>query len=460
MSLFDDYRAWAHGSRIELVNGKLVVGKSLSHSRLLLHQILRGWGLEAAISLAPELMWWSALSAAFAPDLDLETLTPLSLQTWADQIQFQPDIPPVIETWSWKRSNLQQDLRMALYGLDRRFNLGDAIGGGVVNRLGQNGLMPESYFHQGLSTQKMYDYYLDGAANLVVEFLSPGFESYDRIEKRALYESAGVSDYWLLDVEHEVVELYQLIHGVYQRRFPDEHGRYPVSSIPGLTFLPSQLWQPQEERQFPPENDLFEVAEDAPTVEQIRSQGNGIDWRRERVFVVSLEPNKIAFEDYIYWCPETKFEFVDGRPDIGGREGIRGLTGMLLMTLGLREVVRLFDPQDWVAALLKIREQQQNDAQRRGEWQEIAHQAAEILRERYAARRVAISGDLATTEPLNFWSELVLVVWDLPTSGGDFLNPHREIWNLSNDPKLRLIEAEDCTSEVDQPFLDGPLLDI
>ena len=93
MSLFDDYLAWAHGSRIELVNGKLVIGKSLSHSRLLLHQILRGWGLEAAIALAPESMWWSALSAAFAPALDLTTLTPLSLQTWADHIQFQPGSP-------------------------------------------------------------------------------------------------------------------------------------------------------------------------------------------------------------------------------------------------------------------------------------------------------------------------------------------------------------------------------
>jgi hypothetical protein len=41
-------------------------------------------------------------------------------------------------------------------------------------------------------------------------------------------------------------------------------------------------------------------------------------------FVVSLEPNKIVIEDYIYWCPETKFEFVDGRPDIGGREGPEG----------------------------------------------------------------------------------------------------------------------------------------
>ena len=152
--------------------------------------------------------------------------------------------------------------------------------------------MPECYFHRGRSTQRLYDYYLDGAADLVVEFLNPGFESYDRVEKRALYQSAGVLDYWLLDVEHEAIELYQLIHGVYERQFPDEQGRYPVSSIPGLTFLPAQLWRTEDERRYPPENDLFEVAEDAHTVARISSQGNGIDWRRDRVFSVSLETER------------------------------------------------------------------------------------------------------------------------------------------------------------------------
>ena len=138
MSLIDDYE-WAHGARIELLDGKLVAGKSLERSRLLLHQILRGWGIEAAIDLAPESMWWAALSVAFAPDLELAALTPQSLQTWAEGIEFQPHIPPAIETWSWRRSNLQQNMRMALHGLAQRFQLGYASGGGVVNRLGQNG---------------------------------------------------------------------------------------------------------------------------------------------------------------------------------------------------------------------------------------------------------------------------------------------------------------------------------
>lgn len=42
-SLLDEYCAWSSGSKIELVDGQLIVGDSLTHSRLLLSQILRGW---------------------------------------------------------------------------------------------------------------------------------------------------------------------------------------------------------------------------------------------------------------------------------------------------------------------------------------------------------------------------------------------------------------------------------
>ncbi len=56
-SLFDEYIQWEPRTKLELIDGKLIVGKSLTHSRLLLSQILRGWGLEAAISLAPESLW-------------------------------------------------------------------------------------------------------------------------------------------------------------------------------------------------------------------------------------------------------------------------------------------------------------------------------------------------------------------------------------------------------------------
>jgi hypothetical protein len=47
--LFDDYHAWFPGTKIELVNGQLIIGNSLIHSRRLLQQILRGWGIEAIV---------------------------------------------------------------------------------------------------------------------------------------------------------------------------------------------------------------------------------------------------------------------------------------------------------------------------------------------------------------------------------------------------------------------------
>ncbi|MGG6294975.1 hypothetical protein ACQ4M4_11160 [Leptolyngbya sp. AN02str] len=64
-SLLADYHAWSAGSKIELVNGQLIVEDSLVHSLRLLSQILRGWGVEAIASLAPEQLWWQALSHRF-----------------------------------------------------------------------------------------------------------------------------------------------------------------------------------------------------------------------------------------------------------------------------------------------------------------------------------------------------------------------------------------------------------
>ncbi len=64
-TLLDEYHAWSPGSKIELVHGKLVIGDSLIHSRRLLRQILQGWGVEAIVALAPESLWWQALSHTF-----------------------------------------------------------------------------------------------------------------------------------------------------------------------------------------------------------------------------------------------------------------------------------------------------------------------------------------------------------------------------------------------------------
>jgi hypothetical protein len=68
---------------------------------------------------------------------------------------------------------------------------------------------------------------------------------------------------------------------------------------------------------------------------------------------VDLQPTPIRFAEYISWCPQAKFESYGGGLKIGGSEGSRRVMGMLLMTLGLVEVVKLAHPREWVTFLAK-----------------------------------------------------------------------------------------------------------
>jgi Uma2 family endonuclease len=50
---------------------------------------------------------------------------------------------------------------------------------------------------------------LQGPPDLVIEILSPSTRSRDRKLKRDLYERAGVQEYWVVDPEHDHVEIYR-----------------------------------------------------------------------------------------------------------------------------------------------------------------------------------------------------------------------------------------------------------
>ena len=56
---------------------------------------------------------------------------------------------------------------------------------------------------------------IEGAPDLVVEITSPGSAKRDRGIKRAVYERAGVPEYWVVDVDRKHVERHVLREGRY-----------------------------------------------------------------------------------------------------------------------------------------------------------------------------------------------------------------------------------------------------
>jgi Uma2 family endonuclease len=463
-SLMDEYcDAWPAHPKIELIGGQLIVGDNLAHSRLLLSHLLRGWGIDAFVALAPEQLWWQALRQTFAaPAIDtLATLNGEALLQWATQLDYQPETPHHQSEWRWAYSEWRQTLRLAMFGLTRRDEeqLGQSLGGGFVNRLGDEAVMPDILFIRGQPRNRLYEYYLDGPTEVVVEFLRPGEEVYVRNTKRDLYQAARVPEFWIVDPARQQIELLRWIEGHYCQQTPDEAGRYRVSSLPGLSFFPDRLWQPEDtSSDFLPES-LFQVAPDVARVASIPYVGVGVDWGRGRLpLPVALAPVAIAFDDYIYWCPEAKFEFIEGRPYIGGREGIQGLIGMLAMTFGLAEVVKLAHPSDWVRALLELR-LLASDSTQQANWWNLARQMASVLCDRHDITRIAIAGDLATGAPLNYWSELVLVVWGLPKDGLYFMLD-TIVRPLSEQPQIRFIDANRHLTPIEERLLQEELVEL
>ncbi|MFQ6058661.1 MAG: Uma2 family endonuclease, partial [Anaerolineae bacterium] len=55
-----------------------------------------------------------------------------------------------------------------------------------------------------------------GVPDLIVEVISASTSKPDRVEKFAEYARAGVNEYWIVDPEREVVEVYVLRKGTYE----------------------------------------------------------------------------------------------------------------------------------------------------------------------------------------------------------------------------------------------------
>lgn len=413
---FDYWDRHSPERKIELIDGRLIVGNSLAGSRLLFDHIMRGWSVDAAIALGSVEQWVRAVCEAYrlTPPDRINDQSLNSLEEKVSRIDYSIEDFTQGEKGEdaghWRARN---HLFYSLYEVSESLG-GMALGRDFVMRLGEDGLTPDAVFFKGRKLNTLYEYYLDGPAEMVIEVTRPAHRSYDFHIKREHYARAGVPEYIIVDAENKQVEFLRFAEGDYLSMRPGADELYRPQSIEGLAIAPDRFWVEEEHFSLRGENNPFIVEKSQPTSGRLRGTRNGKGWG-EAPFEprLDLHPVKVSFDEYISWCPEAKFEFWDGRIQICSDEGVRNVAGMLLMTFGMTEACRLASPGKWLPAIRRRLSMEARDGEMRREWREKAKEAASLLRSKYEINRIGITGDLLSSSPLNYWSKLRLVAWDV-----------------------------------------------
>ncbi len=85
--------------------------------------------------------------------------------------------------------------------------------------------------------------YLDGAADLAIEIISPESVGRDRGEKFVEYEAAGIREYWLFDPERKQTEFYRLSDDGFYQLIPTPDGVFRSVVLPGFFLRLEWFWQ-------------------------------------------------------------------------------------------------------------------------------------------------------------------------------------------------------------------------
>ena len=83
---------------------------------------------------------------------------------------------------------------------------------------------------------------ISGPPDIVVEIVSPASARYDRVRKFALYERAGVPEYWLLDYRDRSFAVNELRDGRYHPVPAEADGRLRSRVLPNLAVSAADLF--------------------------------------------------------------------------------------------------------------------------------------------------------------------------------------------------------------------------
>jgi Uma2 family endonuclease len=127
-------------------------------------------------------------------------------------------------------------------------DLGRTFVAGVVMRMPEidSARIPDALFYSNSRTHMDRGTHFHGAADLVVEIISPGSRNRkrDTHEKFFEYERAGVLEYWLIDPHRKTAQFYiSGPDGRFKESPIDHNGIYRSTVVPGFFLRLSWLWQ-------------------------------------------------------------------------------------------------------------------------------------------------------------------------------------------------------------------------
>jgi hypothetical protein len=350
-----DYDPWDDDPepKLELIDGWLICS-TLTGSRRMLWQILDKFGPDCAIPMAPMEKWLAALAEAFSPKPLPQNIE--DWKAWAATSNYKPIVPVAGPRFSWEHYHAWERLWMGFHVWSDHYGMGFSIGRDFVMRLGEQGFEPDVQFLANDRVHQMREYFCDGPDSVAVEVLQAGNQEQERVIKRREYARGGVLEYWIVDPFAKLVEFLVLgKDGNYSPAAISPDGIYRSVVVPGLALRVERLWE--EETKFFHHDGLFEAPPEA--LRGVRDYS----WQKSEHYdelgwnslpfapAPDLHPVPVRFDQFIAWTTEAKFEWYAGLPSIGSFEGTHRVLGMLLMTFGLAEAVRLIEPMRWVQAL-------------------------------------------------------------------------------------------------------------
>lgn len=107
-----------------------------------------------------------------------------------------------------------------------------------------SGREPDILFVATQNLSKLRENYLDGAADLVIEIISPESVFRDTQDKFQEYEAAGVNEYWIIDYNRRTANFYDFDESGKYKLLPlSADGKFESRVIEGLWIKTDWLWQ-------------------------------------------------------------------------------------------------------------------------------------------------------------------------------------------------------------------------